>query len=400
MDIGIPGAGVVPLGNTAAQTAMVFVRDRDSEGVIRQCLSDLSVQSPEIRNGGINEAIADLKNRSSPRLLIVDIQGVEDAVAHVRDLADVCEPETGVIVIGDVNDIRVYRSLKAAGVVEYFFKPLVRDLVMQTCNGILTGSSDQPASRAGKLVFTLGVRGGVGATTVAVATAFYLAESLKRRVGLVDLDLHFGDAALQLDAAPTHALREALDHPERVDELFLERGMTRVGERLGVLAALEPLQESFTVDEAAVHSLLEHLLHRYRYVFVDLPASVAPGLTQVLHLPATTLLVSTASLVCARDVARLRERLGPNSAERTTIHVLNKGGASDSLSNEEFNGAAGAAPEVVIPNAREIASASRLGAKGLQKCSTLQRSLAPLLRQLSGEGFGTERRSLLRRFLR
>jgi pilus assembly protein CpaE len=158
-------------------------------------------------------------------------------------------------------------------------------------------------------------------------------------------------------------LREALDHPERVDELFLERGMTRVGERLGVLAALEPLEESFTVDAAAVHSLLEHLLHRYRYVFVDVPASAAPGLTQVLHLPATTLLVSTASLVCARDVARLRARL-------------------------------------VIPNAREIASASRLGAKGLQKCSALQRSLAPLLRQLSGEGFGTERRSLLRRFLR
>ncbi len=400
MDIGIPAAGVVPLGNTAAQTAMVFVRDRDSEGVIRQCLSDLSVQSPEIKNGGINEAIADLKNRSSPRLLIVDIQGVEDAVAHVRDLADVCEPETGVIVVGDVNDIRVYRSLKAAGVVEYFFKPLVRDLVMQTCHGILTGSSEQPASRAGKLVFALGVRGGVGATTVAVATAFYLAESLKRRVGLLDLDLHFGDAALQLDAAPTHALREALDHPERVDELFLERGMTRVGERLGVLAALEPLEESFTVDAAAVHSLLEHLLHRYRYVFVDVPASAAPGLTQVLHLPATTLLVSTASLVCARDVARLRARLGPNSAERTTIHILNKSGANDSLSNEEFNGAAGAAPEVVIPNAREIASASRLGAKGLQKCSALQRSLAPLLRQLSGEGFGTERRSLLRRFLR
>jgi pilus assembly protein CpaE len=69
--------------------------------------------------------------------------------------------------------------------------------------------------------------------------------------------------------------------------------------------------------------------------------------------------------VCARDVARLRARLGPNSAERTTIHILNKSGANDSLSNEEFNGAAGAAPEVVIPNAREIASASRLGAKGL-----------------------------------
>ena len=109
------------------------------------------------------------------------------------------------------------------------------------------------------------------------------------------------------------------------------------------------------------------------------------------------MLVSTGVLVCARDVARLREKLGPNTADRTTIHILNKGGASDSLSAEEFASAAGAKPEVVIPNAREIATASRLGAKGLEKCAALQRGLAPLLRQLSGEVFAPERRSLLRR---
>lgn len=398
MDIATPTAGGAPL-STVAQTALVFVQDRDSEGVIRQCLSDLGVRSPEIRNGGIDAAAAELKTRSSPRLLIVDVDGIEDAVARVRDLADVCEPETGVIVIGDVNDIRIYRSLKAAGVVEYYFKPLVRTLVMQSCNGILTGSTDQPTSRTGKLVFVLGVRGGVGATTIAVTAAWYLAEHLRRRVGLLDLDLYFGDAALQLDVAPSHALREALDHPERVDELFLERGMTRIGERLGVLAALEPLEEVAAVGEPAVLSLLEHLLHRYRYVFVDVPSSSSPGLAQVLHMPATTLLVSTGSLVCARDVARLRERIGPNSAERTTIHILNKSGANDSLSVEEFGSAAGVEPDIVIPNAREIAAASRLGAKGLQKCSALQRGLAPLLRQLSGEELTTDRRSRLRRLL-
>ncbi len=398
MDIGTPTAGEPPLG-TFAQTAMVFVHDRDSEGLIRQCLSDLSVPAPEFKNGGIEDAIAELRTRTSPRLLIVDTQGIEDAVARVHNLADVCEPDTGVIVIGEANDIRLYRDFKAAGVVEYYFKPLVRDLILQSCNGVLTGSTDQPASRSGKLVFVLGVRGGVGATTVAVSAALHLAETLKRRVGLLDLDLHFGDAALQLDVAPTHALREALDHPERVDELFLERGMTRIGARLGVLAALEPLEEITTTGEAAVLSLLNHLLHRYRHVFVDVPPSAAPGLTQVLHLPATTLLVSTASLVCARDVFRLRERLGPNSAERTTVHILNKSGSSDSLSIEEFSSAAGAKPELVIPNAREIAAAARLGAKGLQNCATLQRGLAPLLRQLTGEVPAIERKSRLRRLL-
>jgi pilus assembly protein CpaE len=369
----------------AAATAMVFVKDHDSEGVIRQCLSDLNITKAEFKNGGVLEAIAMLASRPSPRLLIVDVGGIDDPVARIRELANVCDPTTGVIVIGQSNDIRLYRDLKAAGIVEYYFTPLVRALVMQTCNGIITGSTAAPPSRTGKLICVVGVRGGAGATSIAVATAWHLAEVKKRRVCLLDLDLQFGDAALQLNASPSHALIEALDHPDRVDELFLDRGTARVGERLGVLAALESLDEWFIPEEAAVLPLLERLLSRNRYVFVDIPVISVPRLMRVLHLPGTVLLVSSGSLVSARDVARLRKKLGSNSAERIIIQILNERGASESLSDEEFARAAGAPPDIVIPYASEIAVASQLGVQGLRKCVELQRALMPLYQQLSGE---------------
>ncbi len=384
MDTITPPAGDAAL-SAAGSTAQVFVKDRDSEGIIRQCLSDLGVVGPEFRDGGVEEAITALTSRHSPHLLIVDVHGVDDPVAKIRELANVCDPTTGVIVIGQTNDIRLYRELKAAGIVEYYFTPLVRALVMQSCNAIMTGSTAQPVMRTGKLVFVLGVRGGVGATTIGVATAWHLAESRKRRVGLLDLDLQFGDAALQLDVTPSHALQEALDHPERVDELFLDRGMAKVGERLGVLAALEALDDSLFPPEAAVITLTEHLLLRSRYVIVEVPLNAAPRLMRVLHLPATVLLISSGSLVCARDIVRLREKIGPNSAERTTIHIMNKSGSADSMSVEDFSKTAGFAPDIVIPHDRAIAVASRLGAKGLQNCVPLQRGLAPLFHQLSGD---------------
>ena len=106
---------------------------------------------------------------------------------------------------------------------------------------------------------------------------------------------------------------------------------------------------------------------------------------RVLHLPGTILLVSSSSLVSAREVARLRDALGTNSAERTTIHVLNKSGADDGLPDQEFARAAGGPPDIVMPYSREIATASRLGTQAMQKCSALQRSLVPIYRQLSGE---------------
>ncbi len=366
-------------------SALVFVRDRDSEGLIRQCLSDLGIVSAEFINGEIQESIAALGKRASPRLLITDISGVDDPISRVSALADVCEPGVGVVAIGDNNDITLYRSLKQAGIIEYFFKPLVRDLVSRTCKGILTGNIDQRASRTGKLVFVLSVRRGAGATTIAVNSAWHLAEARQRRVLLLDLDLQFGNSALQLDLAPSHALRDALEHPERVDELFLERGVVHVSERLDVLAALEPLKEGMVPDEEAVLSLLGNLLHRYRFVFIDLPTTLAPRLLRALALPSTCLLVSTSSLVSARDVVRWLEQIGPNTPERSTIHILNKSGGYGGLPDAEFVRAIGREPDVKIPYSREVAQASTLGIAAMQKVSALQHGLAPVFRRLAGK---------------
>ena len=208
-----------------ALTAMVFVSDHDFENTIRQSLADLNipVAQAEFVSGTVEAATASLSQRASPRLLVVDIGGVANGPAQLAALAKVCEPSTGVVVIGNDNDIRLYRELKNAGVAEYVFKPLVRRIVTQTFSTVLTGGIARSGVRSGRLVFVLGVRGGVGATTIAVNTAWQLAEEHRRWVMLLDLDTVGGDAALQLDTRPTHALTEALQNPDRVDELFLDR---------------------------------------------------------------------------------------------------------------------------------------------------------------------------------
>jgi pilus assembly protein CpaE len=382
----------------AAPIAMVYVNDRDSEGVIRQALSDLGVQDSVFGVGGMSGAIADLTKRSSPRLLIVDISGVEEPARRINELADVCEPGTGVIVVGEQNDIILYRELKSAGVFEYFFKPLSGALVPRACNAVLTGNMEQRALRTGRLIFTLGVRGGCGATTIGVRLAWHLAQIRKRRVAVLDLDLQTGDTALQFDVAPHHALREALEHPERIDELFLERGVIRVGERLNLLASEEPLDYLTNYSEDALLTLLDKLLHSYRYLFVDLPVSHAPFLPRALHLPSLCLLISDGSLVSARDVARWRAFIGPNSAERTTLHILNKGEAPGSLPVEEFSRAVGHPPDVIVPYNRDVAYASNLGVRKLENCQTFLRALGPALRDISGEPV-QEEPTLLERIL-
>jgi pilus assembly protein CpaE len=366
--------------------AMVFVRDRDSEGVIRQSLSDLGVADAEFTSGGIDTAIVTLAQRGSPRLLVVDITGVAEPTARINALAEVCEPGVGVVVVGESNDIRLYRDLKQGGIAEYFFKPLVSNPLSTTFQTILTGGQVQRVSRTGKLIFVIGARGGDGATTIATNTARHLADNALRHVLFVDLDLQFGDAALQFDAVPSHALREALEHPERVDDLFLQRAVTQITERLDLMAAQESLNQGISLNDEAIMTLLGNLVHRYRYVIVDLPFVLAPSLLRVLTLPSIMLIVSTASLAAARDVARWRQQIGPNTPERMTLHVLNKSGGHASLPLPEFIRAVGQPPDLIVPYEREIGLAANLGVAEMRKCAVFQRSLTPLFRQLTGEG--------------
>jgi len=51
----------------------------------------------------------------------------------------------------------------------------------------------------------------------------------------------------------------------------------------------------------------------------------------------------------------------------------------------EFIKAAGQPPDMIISYDREIGLASNLGVAAVRKCSSLQRSLAPVYRQLTGE---------------
>ena len=371
-------------------TAMAYLLDADSEGVVRRSFADLGFVDAHVQRGSIDAAIDELSRRGSPRYLILDISGISEPLPRIGRLAEVCDPGTEVIVVGERNDIVLYRDLKSVGVAEYFYKPLIGNVLSRSLVDISNGTRTQHPSRSGKLVIVLGVRGGVGATTIATNLAWYIAEIRQSGVLLLDLDLHAGDAALQLHAQPSHALREALDDPQRIDELFLERGVVTVGGRLGLLAGLEPLSDRLAPNEDTVLPLLQKLLTHYRYVLVDLPPETALSLPSLLHMPATVLVVGDGSLAGIRDVGRWREFLGPNSPERTVLHVLNKKNTEGALPEEEMLRVI-APPDVSIRWDRKILGAAVLGTKSVQERSAIREGMAALALRLSGTAVEAER---------
>lgn len=371
---------------TSNLSVQIFVRDTQTESIIRQSLYDLNIENVQVHGGDAKSAAVFLADTKSPDILVVDIDGIGEPISCMSELAQVCDPDTHVLVVGEQNDIHFYLDMKNLGVLEYFPKPLARDVLNRALSEIIVPNADRRGPRHGKLMFVVGVRGGCGATTLASMAAWEMSETLRRRSLLLDLCLQCGDAALLLDTAPAYALREAFEFPERVDKLYLERATKQVTDRLDLLAALEPLTQSVKVDPASVATLLEKLVSRYRNVLVDLPASVAIMVQDILQLPSTCLFVSGAGLSSARDLARWYELLGANTADRHTMHVLNHTQAHGGLSVEEFTKVSGRAPDIVMPYDPDIAQAATFGIETMKHCEKFKRRLAPVLESLTGVG--------------
>jgi pilus assembly protein CpaE len=94
----------------------------------------------------------------------------------VHTLADVCEPGTTVVAIGDCNDVGLYRDLVEAGVSNYIVKPLTRELLTKALTPKTnSGELGRAALKLGKMVSFVGARGGVGTTTLAANLPWHLA---------------------------------------------------------------------------------------------------------------------------------------------------------------------------------------------------------------------------------
>ena len=363
---------------------LIFTRDREAAKIIQQSLQKSSGLQASVVHTDVIGALADAASLSSAGFIVVDVSGVDNANAQFRSLVDVLPPSTPVVVIGDTNDIRLYRDLRNAGAAEYFVRPLVGDLITGTLNRILFGEQANGNARQGKLIHFIGVRGGSGVTSIAIRTARMLSDDPPRPVFLMDLNLRSSDMAMQMDLQPNGAIYEALDNSDRIDDLFLERTLTPVSENLDLMSTLDPLNQPVRMAEASLLTLFTKLADRYRYLITEVPTISVAGLNQVLRLGSTVVLVSDGRMASARDVARWRALLSSVLNGVTLVHVMNRFDTPEALPLAEFAKLAGAMPDICIPYHREVAEASLIGMRHSDGHSALDAGLEPLVAMISG----------------
>ena len=306
-----------------------FICDENSLDVLRPVVIEMGWQLEKCNKGGLRNAVQSLSITASPNILMVDLSESGDPLNDINALAEVCEPGTVVIAIGQVNDVRLYRDLLSSGIHDYLLKPLspgqIRDSLVNA--QAIFSSPKQGDAAAGKTHIStavIGTRGGVGASTLATSLAWAFSAENKLSTALLDLDIHFGTGALSLDLEPGRGLTDAIENPSRIDGLFIERAMIRANDHLAILSAEAPINAPLLTDGSAFVQLEEEFRQAFEMTVIDLPRNMLINFPHLLADINVAVLTTEMTLASARDAIRLISWLKTNASHVKVIVAANK----------------------------------------------------------------------------
>jgi pilus assembly protein CpaE len=304
----------------------------------------------QVQPGSIAAAIEFYRESPSPNVIVLEALGPGDGVlAELDALAEVCDAESRVIVIGRVNDVGHYRELTRRGISDYLIAPVTPiDIVRSVCSLF----SVPEAKPVGRIIAVTGAKGGVGASTIAHNIAWAISNDMVLDAVVTDLDLAFGTAGLDYNQDPSQSIADAVFAPDRVDTAFVDRLLTKCTDRLSLLAAPATLDRVYDFGIEAFDAIFDSLRANVPCVVLDVPHQWT-GWTKRALVGADEILIAAApdlaNLRNAKNLMDLLRTARPN--DRPPHYCLNQVGVPKrpEIKAPDFAKALEAKPVATIP---------------------------------------------------
>ncbi|MBY0355884.1 MAG: AAA family ATPase [Rickettsiales bacterium] len=335
----------------ARSPVLLILANEDSRPLGESLATSLGYDSANTVIGTPLDAAQLLSQRNlTAKYILIDIaERTYDVLPEIDALAEHCDVDTRVAVMGKTNDIAFYRALKERGVSEYFAQqPSLTEL--RDC--MVLRATNVGAN--GEVIAFIGASAGDGCSTLAINTAYALATEHRKPTVLVDFDYQFGMVAKQLDLTPKYGIKEIFDHPERgIDEILVNRMIVQYRQTLDVIAAPQTLHYLPQVTPEAVRDLISALQQKYAYVVLDLPHLWSNWTSSALSSAHHIVLISQLWLKSINHSARLLtawQRMG--ISQKHVLMVINRSGSKfkEGINARDFERVSGRRIDLYIPN--------------------------------------------------
>ncbi|MBS9719252.1 CpaE family protein [Tianweitania sp. BSSL-BM11] len=304
----------------------------------------------KVHMGGIATALDLYHTAPTPNLIILESrQEPRELVAALRQLADVCDPSTKVVVVGHYNDVWLYRELIRSGISEYVVAPISMADMLTVISGIFV---DPEAAPLGRSIAFIGAKGGVGSSTMAHNLGWAISTLFASETVVADMDLPFGTANIDFDQDPAQGIAEAVFAPERIDEVYLDRLLAQCADKLSLLAAPSTLERTYDFEPDAFQQIIDTAQRSAPMLVLDLPHTWN-GWTKTTLMQADEVVITAApelaNLRNTKNLVDTLRTLRPNDAAPKLI--LNQAGMPKrpEISASDFAEPLDLTPLAVIP---------------------------------------------------
>jgi pilus assembly protein CpaE len=308
-------------------TIHAFSDTAESSKILQAVAEDrrLSRAHMSVHNGGLQSALEHYHATPTPNLILLEmVDGPDEILSGLAALANVCDAETKLVVIGHVNDVILYRELMRRGVSEYLVAPVSTLQIIQAIAGLYGNPDAEPV---GRIMAFVGAKGGSGSSTIAHNTAWVIANSLGADAIIADLDLPFGTAALDFNQDPVQGIADAVYAPERLDDVLLDRLLAKCTDNLSLFAAPGNLSREYDLGPEAYDPILDVARSNAPAVVLDLPHSWNGWLKNILMRADDVVITAEPDLANLRNAKNLVELIKQGRPNDRPPHlVLNKVG--------------------------------------------------------------------------
>ena len=195
-------------------------------------------------------------------------------------------------------------------------------------------------SRLGKIYAFLGVKGGVGTTTLATNFAGVLAQR-KQPTVLMDLDWISNDVCMQLGVSPQYTLAEVGENLDRMDQSLFEGFVTRDALGFYVVGPPDALEHSVYFTEGMFRDFSTFLVEKYESIVVDCGRTIVDeAVLAALQTAGTIFVVTTQEFPALRNAQRylgFLTRMGFTQDQiKIVVNQYRKKASSDIASLEQM----------------------------------------------------------------
>jgi pilus assembly protein CpaE len=234
------------------------------------------------------------------------------AVETTRYLQQLFAGRVTVVALSGSKSPDLLLQAMRAGCSEFLHKPFDSNALNDTLNRLaeqFANANNKPVA-TGSILSFLGVKGGVGTTTLAVHLAMYLVQSHKKRVLLIDHHEELGHCCVYLGIDGSRSpYSEVVRSVSRLDSELLGGFVVKHASGLEVLSSPDICGGSQPLDPESVERTLEFLRGEYDYVIIDCPHKLDEVTLAVVEASSNVYLVATPEIGAIRDLSRYVDKL-------------------------------------------------------------------------------------------